>query len=274
MTCELRLGRWQDALADVEMVDALITDPPYSARTDKGYRSATDYNAEKATRGIVRASESKRPNGRKTGLSMPRTRFELPYKPIDRAWVEDACGFFVPRVRQWFVVFGDHESSRWWEAAFIARGLVTFAPVPWVRTDSAPRFAADGPACSCEWITIARPRGKVRRPESRPGYYLGIKGHQNEKIVTGGKPLWLMRSVIRDYSQPGDLIVDPCAGGATTLIAARMEGRRSIGAECDPATHAAALARIQKPYTPLLPYSTESANDNATQGNLWEDANQ
>jgi len=33
MTADLRLGRYQDALADVPEVDAVIVDAPYSART-------------------------------------------------------------------------------------------------------------------------------------------------------------------------------------------------------------------------------------------------
>jgi site-specific DNA-methyltransferase (adenine-specific) len=63
-----------------------------------------------------------------------------------------------------------------------------------------------------------------------------------------------MRAIIRDYSRPGDLIVDPCAGGATTLIAAAIEGRRSIGSEMDETTFKKAQARIKAGYTPLLDF--------------------
>jgi DNA modification methylase len=45
-----------------------------------------------------------------------------------------------------------------------------------------------------------------------------------------------MRALVRDYSRPGDLIVDPCMGSATTILAAVIEGRRAIGAEMDPKT--------------------------------------
>ncbi len=44
---DLRLGRWQEALADVGEVDAVITDPPYSARTHEGH----DDGAKLANRG-------------------------------------------------------------------------------------------------------------------------------------------------------------------------------------------------------------------------------
>jgi site-specific DNA-methyltransferase (adenine-specific) len=63
-------------------------------------------------------------------------------------------------------------------------------------------------------------------------------------LVVGGKPLWLMRELVKDYSRPGELVADCCAGGATTLIAASLEGRRAIGAELDPDTFAKAQTRI------------------------------
>jgi site-specific DNA-methyltransferase (adenine-specific) len=244
---ELRCGDWRDALADVDRVDALITDPPYSARTDSGYRSAKDYDAERLRR-HVRGTRSR--NGRQVEGAMPRGRFELQYRPIDRAWVEEACAFFVPRVRCWFVIFGDHISARWWEECLTAHGCVTFAPVPWIRIDAPPRFAADGPANACEWITIARPKGMPLERGSRRGWYEG--SIQDQKLVTGGKPLWLMRALIRDYTRAGDLVCDPCAGGGTTLLAAAIEGRRAVGAELDPHTHALACKRIARGYTPDL----------------------
>jgi site-specific DNA-methyltransferase (adenine-specific) len=61
-----------------------------------------------------------------------------------------------------------------------------------------------------------------------------------------------MQSIVKDYSRPGDLIVDPCAGGGTTLLAAAIEGRRAIGAECDPETFAKAVRRLSKGYTPSM----------------------
>jgi site-specific DNA-methyltransferase (adenine-specific) len=54
----------------------------------------------------------------------------------------------------------------------------------------------------------------------------------------------LMRAVIRDYSNEGDLVCDPCAGYGTTLIAAAQMQRRAIGSEIDADAYAEACARI------------------------------
>jgi hypothetical protein len=87
-----------------------------------------------------------------------------------------------------------------------------------------------------------------------PGAYLpGAKlDGEKKKHHIGGKPLWLMRELVRDYTKPGNLVCDPCAGGGTTLIAASIEGREAIGAELDTETHNKAQARIAEGYTPDL----------------------
>jgi site-specific DNA-methyltransferase (adenine-specific) len=81
-----------------------------------------------------------------------------------------------------------------------------------------------------------------------PGGYYGQPTDRG--IVVGSKPLWLMKALVRDYSRPGDLICDPCAGGATTLIAAASQGRGAVGAEMDEDTYNKAKQRIEAGYTP------------------------
>jgi site-specific DNA-methyltransferase (adenine-specific) len=47
------------------------------------------------------------------------------------------------------------------------------------------------------------------------------------------KPEVLLRKLIKGYSNPGDLILDPFAGSGSTLISAFHEGRRSVGFEIE-----------------------------------------
>ena len=86
------------------------------------------------------------------------------------------------------------------------------------------------------------------RMGSRPGYYVAKHtngaGYKAERAHPGGKSADLMRALIRDYSRPGDLVCDPCAGGGTTLLAAVQTGRRAVGSEMDPQTHAKAVQRL------------------------------
>lgn len=261
---ELRLGDYRDVLSDVEP-DAVITDPPYSERTHSGYRSATDYKAKPQIRPDTDTERERlRALGRRTA-NITKARNQLPYAPITEPWTRNFAGFWASRNPKWIVCCGDHRSCRWWETAFTELEWVTFPPVIWVRTNSAPRFTGDGPANAAEHIAVARPRGLPEDRRSRPGYYVG--SIHAEKIVVGGKPIPLMRAFVRDYSRPGDLVCDPCAGGATTLIAAALEGRRAIGAELDPETYAKACARIERTaLTPPLPGLEREPMDGRQEG--------
>jgi site-specific DNA-methyltransferase (adenine-specific) len=49
--------------------------------------------------------------------------------------------------------------------------------------------------------------------------------------LVGGKPVSLLRAILADYSEPGDLVLDPCCGAGSTLQAAEDMGRRWIGVD-------------------------------------------
>jgi DNA modification methylase len=54
-----------------------------------------------------------------------------------------------------------------------------------------------------------------------------------------------LRRLISLYSAPGDLVVDPFAGGATVLRVARSLGRRAFGFEVNPTHYAAGQRRLK-----------------------------
>lgn len=45
------------------------------------------------------------------------------------------------------------------------------------------------------------------------------------------KPVALGRYLVRTYTNPGDLVLDPCSGSGSFLVAAALEGRRFVGIE-------------------------------------------
>ncbi len=59
------------------------------------------------------------------------------------------------------------------------------------------------------------------------------------------KPLGITRTLIQYACPPGGLVIDPYAGSATTLVAARMCGRRAVGAERDGTYAHRAAARLR-----------------------------
>lgn len=246
---ELRFGTWQDVLCDVGEVDTLISDPPYSERTHSGHSEGVERSLPGESRRAITYAA---------------------WKPEDVDAFVDA---WVPRLRGWFVAMTDNVLAPIYEAALLRHGRYVFSPLVFMHRGRSVRLAGDGPAQWAVFIVVARPKTReFQQWGALPGgYVMPPKNDDREHI--GGKPTWVMRALVRDYSRPGNLICDPCAGGGTTLVAARMEGRRALGAECDPATFELAQARLAKPYTGDL-FVRELreravANDNATQGALW-----
>ena len=113
-----------------------------------------------------------------------------------------------------------------WRAAYERVGRYAFAMIPYVAPGSRVRLAGDGPSSWTCWIMVSRPR---RDPYATwgtlPGAYVLPPGQGGALPVVGGKPLWLMEQLVRDYSREGDLVCDPCCSAGTTLVAAlRLAG--------------------------------------------------
>lgn len=224
---DLRLGRYQDVLQDVQQVDAVICDPPYSDRTHSAYCADGEDGADGADGA-----------DRKT----------IAYGSWSSADVAEFVASWSPRTRGWLCALTDSELYPAFRDELRAAGRYVFAPIPLVSPGSAVRLSGDGPSSWTCWLVASRPSTReFVKWGTLPGAYISPPG---EKFVMGGKPLRAIGAVVRDYSRPGDLICDPCAGGATTLIAAAIEGRRAVGAEMDPVTHAKAMKRIARGYTP------------------------
>lgn len=245
MRAELRLGEWADVLGDVEP-DVLLTDTPYSERTHTKQRHGRRTNGTTYRRGERKLDSTTR---------------ELGYVHWTDADVQAFVAFWSARVKGWFVTFTDSELYPAWRDALRAAGRYVFAPLPAVQVGMNVRLAGDGPSSWTTWIVCARPRKRWKWRTLDGAYYgtpmepdaaNGPRSRRRGFKVMGAKPEWLMRALVRDYSKPGDLICDPCAGSGTTLIAARLEGRHSVGAERDAKAYAVAQARLSRPYAGSL----------------------
>lgn len=218
---ELRTGRWQDALDGVEGIDAAIYDPPYSARVHVGARTTKRGGAD--------------------GISYA-------------AWTEEDHAelllWLTARVRRWIVPLVDHATVPVLEQLAAQLGWYCFAPVPCVTMGGSVRKLGDGPAC---WTVFAVPMRPRRRVGAGPGIWRALPGAYVERrdakdsVIQGGgdgrrKSTVLLRKLVADYTDEGDLVVDPTAGYGSTLLAAHQLGRRAIGAELDAGV--AATARL------------------------------
>lgn len=57
------------------------------------------------------------------------------------------------------------------------------------------------------------------------------RDNESEKIHPTQKPVELLKTLIEIFTDPGDVVIDPCAGSGSTLIAAERIGRKAYGFE-------------------------------------------
>ncbi len=76
------------------------------------------------------------------------------------------------------------------------------------------------------------------------------------------KPEQLLRSLIRGYSNPGNLILDPFSGSGSTLISAFREGRISQGYELNETYYHEAKSRINTATGQQLLFAEPVSNNN------------
>lgn len=224
---ELRLGRWQDVSNGI-VADAVICDPPYGARTHGSSRMHDPrYGGHRADGSTA------------DGLG-----------PEYTAWTTDDVHEFVREwsgfCRGWMVALTSHDLIQAWQAAHDEAGRYCFAPVPCVMRGMSVRLCGDGPSSWTVYAVVARPATREYSTwGTLDGAYVGPRGP--ESGGGRGKPDWLMQALVRDYSRPGDLVVDPFCGWGSTLSAARALGRRSIGIDVDAAALDEARRRLARP---------------------------
>jgi len=82
-----------------------------------------------------------------------------------------------------------------------------------------------------------------------------VKAHHREKTSHQCQfPIGLAQRVIRALAPEGGVVLDPFAGVATTMCAATLEGRKSIGVERDLRYHKLGLTRIREALDGTLPF--------------------
>lgn len=219
------------ALASAGMlVDALIVDAPYSSRTHAGHGERQGSRVSRGDDGADRRA--------------------LEYSAWSSADIAAFVVRWAPRTRGWVCSLTDHVLAPDWERIATAHGRYAFSPLACVESGSRVRITGDGPAQWSTWLCASRPSSREWATwGALPGAYVGSA---EKKPVVGGKPAWLMRAIVRDYSRPGDIVCDPCAGGGTTLVAAIEEGRIAIGCEPDAGRYEIAERRMREARRPLI----------------------
>lgn len=227
-------GKAEDVLPTLEQVDHVITDPPYSEHVHGNARSSRMQSAN--DRGGRYGADARR----NVDLGFDHLTPEL------RAFCAEQ---FARLARRWVLVFSDIESDHLWRADLTGSGLDYVRTGVWHKVGSTPQFSGDRPATAVEAITIAHPKGR-KRWNGGGGHAIWSvpivldRGGNEKRLHTTQKPESLMRALVEQFTDEGDVILDAFGGSATTGVAAKYLGRRCILIEENEARAEVAARRL------------------------------
>lgn len=194
-------GDCREVLPGLEAVDHVITDPPFLQRVSDGARTGDGPNV--------------RPFITFDGIDGLEATFTSLILAVVRRWVIVFCAF--EQIRTYADAAGD---------AWVRAGV-------WRKPDATPQFTGDRPAMCGEAIAIMHPKGRKRwNGHGSPAFWeCGTERDRNGHPTP--KPIKLMNRIVGQFTDPGELILDPFMGSGTTLLAAKDLGRRAIGIEIE-----------------------------------------
>ncbi len=237
MSFDLRLGDCLDpvtglaSLAD-KSVDHVITDPPYEAEAHTLQRRTKETFGTEVGRGDTRGAAVK----------------AVDFDPITEEQRIASAAQMVRLAKRWILVFCQAEAVGLWRDALVAAGATWKRSCIWVKPDGQPQLTGDRPGMGYESIAVAHAPGLSRwNGGGQHGVWrVSTKGDGDQWRTghTTQKPEALMEKLVRLFSDPGDLILDPYAGSGTTGVSAIRQGRDFLGWELSKRWHGKALKRL------------------------------
>ncbi len=208
-------------------IDLLLTDPPYGI--------SKSYVCEKQ---IPRRLRS---NG--TDFIMPKGNFgnwdQTCMSPSE--WT----GYVLPKVSGWAVIFCAHAQIGEYCRILEEDKFVAITPMVWHKTNPVPFNHKFKPVNAWEAIVAGKRPGTKFNGRTVHNVFTHKSPSPQNRIHPTQKPGELLSEFVRMFSNRGDLVVDPYAGSASTLVAAAKEGRKALGYENDPAIFDKASRRLR-----------------------------
>lgn len=191
-------------------VDAVITDPPYSAHTHK--------NLGKESRGDGYAN-----------------RKALSFEHLEGIDIQEFAKEFVRVSSGWILVFTDDRSVPDWGNALEANGARWVRTGHWVKNNPMPQMSGDRPAVGTEPIVIAYAQsGKMKWNAGGKAAVWRGPVDRLDHVHPTQKPIWLMQRLAGAFVPPGGLVLDPFVGSGSTLVGALISDRRVVPGETAP----------------------------------------
>ena len=225
--CEFRFGDGVAGAAELadQSVDLLLTDPPYAIS-----------NAYACEGQVPRRL---RKNG--ADFIMPKGDFgdwDNPAEPCE--WANRV----LPKVRGWAVTFCAQSQIGEYSGILQAHGFVAVGTLVWHKTNPVPFNHKFKPINAWEALVVGKRPGTPFHGSVVHNVFRCKSPSPQQRIHSTQKPLSLIEEFVRLFSGEGGLVLDPFAGSATTVVAARGLGRKVLAYESNREIYCLARERI------------------------------
>ena len=239
---DFECGDGLNGLLERGAVDHTMTDVTFSKRVDENH-----------------AAEAVRDPG------------EFDFAPMTPELLEHAARVIASVTRRWALIVTDYEEGvPLWKSALESCGMKFWATGHFRKLNPKPLMRGCGPSQPNEAIVIChgahleqRWNGGGKAAEWSASV---VKG--TERVHPTQKPTMLLRQLVEDFTDPGELIADPFAGVATTGVAAVACGRRFWGAELLPHYHEIGLGRLSMPLFDPRPHQQDLLENPEPKGHV------
>lgn len=206
-------------------IDLLLTDPPYGI--------SNPYTCEQQVPRRLRR------NG--ADFIMPKGNFgqwDSDFSPAE--WTETV----LPKVGGWAVVFCAQAQIGEYSEILKAHKFVAVGTLVWQKTNPVPFNHTHKPINAWEALVVGKRSGTKFNGHVVHNVFVCKSPSPQARIHPTQKPLDLISRFVELFSDEGDLVYDPFAGSATTVIGACRMSRRVLAYENDPAIYPAAVKRV------------------------------
>ncbi|KKN34943.1 hypothetical protein LCGC14_0788840 [marine sediment metagenome] len=202
-------------------VDLVLTDPPFAIALDKGFKSAD------AWAGKVYDDE----------LQHVMNTIDLVVKECYRVLKEDRHMYLFFAIQHYDYVF-----KMLTDAGF----NVSAVPCVWHKTGGGGAGGSEyAYASNYEVCFLAMKGRRALNKLGQTNVFTEPRVAPQRKIHPTQKPHSLLRRLIEQSSQPGELVVDPFAGSSSTLISAFETKRQTFGIELDKEYYQQGILQIE-----------------------------
>lgn len=227
-------GDCREALAAVQGVQHVITDPPYSEHTHS-----------KQWIGSALTEDGKK--------RVSTAHKSLGFDALTDELAHDVSREFYRLCQRWILIFSDLEGISPWRESLMQAGLEYVRACIWDKVDSAPQFTGDRPASAAEAIICAHRPGKKawNGGGQRNVFRHAVNAIKGAKPHPSTKPEPLMLELVSLFTDAGDTVLDPFCGSGSTLVACKRVGRKAIGIELQEQWCEVAANRLSQGALPL-----------------------